>query len=117
MSSVQTVDDYIAALPEEVREIAAQVRAVLRETAPEAQECISYRMPAYRLKKILVYFAIWKEHIGIYPPITGDAKRVKAVAPYAGPQGNLQIPLDQPIPFALLRRIVKHRLRQITEKK
>ena len=64
----------------------------------------------------LVHFAAFKKHIGFYPPVQGDAKLVKAVAPYAGPKGNLQFPLDQPIPYDLIERIVKLRVKQSTTK-
>jgi len=80
--------------------------------APGAQETISYRIPAFRLNGVLVYFAAFKKHIGFYPPVRGDARLEKAVAPYAGEKGNLRFPLDQPIPFALIERITKLRVKQ-----
>src|SRR5262249_41015626 len=83
---------------------------------PDAEETISYQMPAFRQHGILVYFAAWKEHIGLYPPISGDASIEKAVARYAGPKGNLQFPLDEPMPVALIERIVKLRVKQDAEK-
>ena len=69
-------------------------------------------MPAFRQHGILIYFAAWKEHIGLYPPIAGDPAIEKAVAPYAGPKGNLQFPLDQPMPLKLIARIVRLRVKQ-----
>ena len=69
-------------------------------------------MPAFTQSGILVYFAAFKKHIGLYPPVSGDAAIEKAIAPYAGPKGNLQFPLDQPIPYKLIERIVKLRLKQ-----
>ena len=69
-------------------------------------------MPAFKQHGILVYYAAWKQHIGLYPPISGDAAIEKAVARYAGPKGNLQFPLDEPIPYKLIERIVKLRVRQ-----
>jgi len=69
-------------------------------------------MPAFRLRGILVYFAAFKNHIGIFPPIRGDAKLEAAVAKYAGPKRNLKFPLDQPFPYALVARIVKFRVKQ-----
>ena len=69
-------------------------------------------MPAFKLHGILIYFAAFKNHIGIFPPIRGDAKLEAAVAKYAGPKGNLKFPLDQPFPYALARRIVKFRVKQ-----
>ena len=66
-------------------------------------------MPAFKLRRILVYFAAFKHHIGLYPPVKGDAALEKAVAPYAGEKGNLRFPIEQEIPYALISRIVKFR--------
>ena len=74
------------------------------------------RMPAYRQGGMLVYFAAFKHHIGLYPPVRGDARLEKAVARYAGVKGNLRFPLDEPIPYDLIRRIMKLRLKQATAK-
>jgi uncharacterized protein YdhG (YjbR/CyaY superfamily) len=71
-------------------------------------------MPAFRLHGILVYFAAFKSHIGLYPPVSGDAKLEKALLPYAGPKGNLKFPLDRPIPDALIKRVVLLRVKQAT---
>ena len=75
-------------------------------------ELISYRMPAFKLHGILVYFAAFKNHIGVFPPLKGDAKLQAAASKYAGPKGNLKFPLDAPIPYALVARIVKLRVKQ-----
>ena len=69
-------------------------------------------MPAFKQHGILVYFAAWKKHIGLYPPISGDKAIEKAVARYAGPKGNLQFPLDEPMPIDLIERIVRSRVKQ-----
>ena len=79
---------------------------------PMPMEVISYQMPAFKQHGILVYFAAWKKHIGLYPPISGDKALEKAVARYAGPKGNLQFPLNEPIPYDLIERIVKLRVKQ-----
>ncbi|MHB8865413.1 MAG: iron chaperone [Pirellulaceae bacterium] len=110
------IDEYIARFPAEVRGILAKVRATIRMAAPEAKETISYQMPAFKQHGILVYFAGWKEHIGLYPPMSGDIALEKAVARYAGPKGNLQFPLAEPIPYALIKRIVKLRVKQDSAK-
>ena len=107
-----TVDEYIAAFPPEVQRILQRVRRVARAAAPEAREVISYRMPALKQNGVLVYFAAFKNHIGLYPPITGDADIAKAVAPYAGEKGNLRFPFDEPIPYDLIARITALRLKQ-----
>ena len=107
-----TIDEYIAAFPEHVAAILARIRATVRAAAPEAEETISYQMPAFRQNGILIYFAAFKNHIGVYPPVTGDARLESAVAKYAGEKGNLRFPLDRPVPYALIARIVRHRVRQ-----
>ena len=110
------IDEYISRFPAEVQAILEDVRTTIRRAAPLAQEVISYQMPAFRQDGILVYFAAWKNHIGFYPPISGEEALLKAVAQYAGPKGNLQFPLDKPIPFHLITRIVKLRVKQNNEK-
>lgn len=110
------IDGYIAQFPADVQAILEQVRAAIRRAAPDATETISYQMPAFKQHGILVYFAAWKKHIGLYPPISGDKALEKAVARYAGPKGNLQFPLDEPIPYDLIEQIVKLRVKQDMEK-
>ena len=106
------MEAYIAQFPAGVQRILKKVRQTIRRAAPDAEETISYQMPAFRQRGILVYFAAWKEHIGLYPPISGDPALERAVARYAGPKGNLQFPLDEPIPYDLIARIVKLRVEQ-----
>jgi uncharacterized protein YdhG (YjbR/CyaY superfamily) len=106
------IDEYIACFPADVRAILERVRTTISKAAPEAKETISYQMPAFKQHGILVYFAAWKEHIGLYPPVSGDKALEKAVARYAGPKGNLQFPLDEPIPYDLIERIVRLRVKQ-----
>jgi uncharacterized protein YdhG (YjbR/CyaY superfamily) len=113
----QTIDEYIAQCPASVRAILKKVRTTIFRAAPEAQECISYRMPAFKLNGIVVYFAAWKTHIGLYPPIAGDKSLEKAVSRYAGPKGNLQFPLDEPMPYELIERIVAFRVKQNAARK
>ena len=110
------IDDYISKFPADVQAILQKVRDTIRHAAPEAKETISYLMPAFKLHGILVYFAAWEKHIGLYPPISGDKTLEKAVARYAGPKGNLQFPLDEPIPYDLIERVVKLRVKQDTAK-
>jgi uncharacterized protein YdhG (YjbR/CyaY superfamily) len=107
-----TIDEYIAAAPAAVRPILREIRRIARAAAPEAEELISYRMPAFRLGGILIYFAAFKHHIGMFPPVTGDAKLERALELYLGPKRNLKFPLDRPIPYALIKRIVLLRVRQ-----
>jgi len=116
MTSYANIDGYIAQFPADVQAILAKVRATIRHAAPDAKEKISYQMPAFKQHGILVYFAAWKKHIGMYPPISGNKTLAKAIARYAGPKGNLQFPLDEPMPFDLIERIVKLRVKQDSAK-
>jgi uncharacterized protein YdhG (YjbR/CyaY superfamily) len=111
-STPRTIDEYITAFSPEVQEILEKIRRVVRDAAPDAQEAISYRMPTFKLHGVLVHFAAFKNHIGLYPPIRGDAALEEAVAPYAGEKGNLRFPFDQLIPYDLIERIVKLRVQQ-----
>src|SRR5688572_18730034 len=106
------IDGYTSQFPADVQAILQKVRETIRNAAPQAKEVISYQMPAFKQHGILVYFAAWKKHIGLYPPISGDKGLEKAVARYAGPKGNLQFPLDEPIPYDLIGRIVELRVKQ-----
>jgi uncharacterized protein YdhG (YjbR/CyaY superfamily) len=106
----ETIDAYIAAASPEARPILEKIRAVVRAAAPDAEEVVSYRMPAFKQDGILVYFAAFKQHIGLFPPVRGDAALEAAAAPYAGEKGNLRFPLDEPIPYELIERIVRSRL-------
>lgn len=112
----QDIDEYIARSPADVQAILQKVRTTIRTAAPEAKETISYQMPAFKQHGILVYFAAWQKHIGLYPPVSGDKAIEKAVARYVGPKGNLQFPLDEPIRYGLIARIVKLRVKQDAEK-
>jgi uncharacterized protein YdhG (YjbR/CyaY superfamily) len=114
--STRDIDSYIAQFPPAVQAILRKVRATIRKAAPQAQETISYQMPAFRQHGILVYFAAWTKHIGLYPPISGDKALEKSIARYAGEKGNLQFPLDEPIPYDLIERIVTLRVQQDSAK-
>jgi uncharacterized protein YdhG (YjbR/CyaY superfamily) len=105
-----SVDEYIAAFPADVQAVLRSVRATLRAAAPGAEERISYRMPALFQQGVLVYFAAFKHHIGLYPPV--DDPEVQArVARYAGPKGNLRFPYSEPMPHGLIAAVVEARLR------
>lgn len=110
------IDGYISKFPADVQVILEQLRQTIRNAAPDAKELISYQVPAFKQHGILVYFAAWKKHIGLYPPISGNKALEKAIARYAGPKGNLQFPLDEPMPLGLIERIVKLRVKQDSEK-
>ena len=106
----RNIDEYISAAPRECRPILEKIRRLIRQAAPRAEETISYGMPAFKQKNILVYFAVFKKHIGLYPPVRGDEKLMRDVAPYAGAKGNLRLPLGKRIPYGLIRRVAKNRL-------
>ena len=111
MVTPKSVDAYIASAPPAVRPILEAIRTTVRNAAPAAEERISYGMPAYFLGGVLVYFAAFKKHIGFYPPIRDRSLRL-LVARYAGPKGNLQFPLSEPIPHALIAKIVQARVKE-----
>ena len=113
----KTIDEYIDQFPSDVQVILKKVRATIAAAAPAATEVISYRMPAFKLNGQLAYFAAFKKHIGFYPPVRGDAKLLQAVAPYAGDKGNLQFPYSKPIPYKLIERIIKARVKALALKK
>jgi uncharacterized protein YdhG (YjbR/CyaY superfamily) len=106
------IDHYISSFAPQVQAILQKIRLTIRAAAPGAQETISYRMPTFWLNGVLVHLGAFKKHIGFFPPVRGDASIEKAIAPYAGPKGNLQFPLDQPIPYRLIQRIVKLKVKQ-----
>ncbi len=108
----KNIDEHIAVFPPEVQAILERIRRTIHDVAPEAKETISYQIPSFSLGGALVYFAAFKNYIGLYPPVSGDARLKKAISPYAGEKGNLRFPLNQPIPYGLIKRIVKLRVKQ-----
>jgi uncharacterized protein YdhG (YjbR/CyaY superfamily) len=110
--SDDAIESYTCGFPPEVQVVLRRIRQVLRRAVPDAEEIISYRMPALRLHGIVLYYAAFKNHIGIYPPIHGSAPLDRAISRYAGEKGNLKLPLDEPIPYKLIERIAKLRARQ-----
>ncbi|MFN0123718.1 MAG: iron chaperone [Blastocatellia bacterium] len=105
----ETVDAYIAGFPDKVQKILEKIRKTIRKAAPDAGETISYQIPAYKLHGVLVYFAAHQKHIGLYPAPRGRAEFKEELAGYAGGKGTVQFPLDKPIPYDLISRIVKFR--------
>jgi uncharacterized protein YdhG (YjbR/CyaY superfamily) len=114
--AAKTVDEYIAGFSPEVQAILQKIRATIRKAAPEAKERISYRMAAFAQDGDLVYFGAFKKHIGLYPPVRGDQQLLADVAVYEGEKGNLRFPLDKPIPYALIGRIVAARVEHNQER-
>ncbi len=115
-SQPETMDEYIKAFPKDVQSVLEKIRQSIRKVAPEAEETISYRMPTFKLKgRVLVYFAAFRRHIGLYPPAPREFKN--EVSKYVGPKGNLKFPTDEPTPYDLITRIVLFRKNAILDRK
>ncbi len=102
-----TIDDYIAAAAPAAQPALRRIRREVRTAVPDATESIAYQMPALRRPKVFFYFAAFKKHIGIFPPVKGSATLQKRLARYRGPKGNLQFPLDEPMPYPLIVQVAK----------
>ncbi|HPS41862.1 MAG TPA: DUF1801 domain-containing protein [Anaerolineaceae bacterium] len=105
-------DEYIALFPLETQALLQEVRAAIKSAAPDAQEKISYQMPAFYQKGILVYFAAWKTHIGLYPASSGVERFREELADYEFTKGTIKFPNDKPLPLDLIKRIVRFRLEE-----
>ena len=120
MTSMKTppkdIDEYIANFPEDIQGILEQLRAAIREAAPEAEETISYQIPTFTLKGNLVHFAAYKKHIGFYPASSGIEKFKNELSAYEGAKGSVKFPLDKPIPFDLISEIVTFRVKDNLER-
>lgn len=112
----QTIDEYIAAFAPEVQALLQQIRTTIRAAAPDAKETIKYQLPTFVLKGNLVHFGAFKKHIGFYPAPSGITRFEKELAGYQRSKGAVQFPLDQPIPFDLIREIVEFRVRENLER-
>ncbi len=108
----QTIDQYIADFPEDIQQILQKIRATIKKAAPGAEETMKYQMPTFMLKGNLVYFAAFKKHIGFYPVPTGIEKFKKELSVYKTAKGSVQFPLDQPMPYDLITKIVKFRVKE-----
>ena len=108
----KTVDEYIAQFPQDVQTILQKIRSVIRRAAPEAQETISYQIPAFRQGGILVYFAAFSDHISFFPTSSGVAKFKTDLKKYATSKGTIQFPLEKPIPYGLISKITKFRVKE-----
>ncbi len=109
--AISTIDEYIAGFPETTQKILQEMRAVIKAAAPDAKEKISYQMPTFTLGgHNLVHFAAFKNHIGFYPAPSGIEAFQQELAPYKHSKGAVQFPIDQPMPWELIRRIVEYRV-------
>lgn len=106
----QTVDDYIKQSPVEVQDTLQKLRVIIKDAAPEAEETISYQMPAFSLNGILVYFGVWKNHIGFYPTSSGMNAFKEELSHYKRTKGSIHFPLSKPLPNELISKIVKFRV-------
>jgi uncharacterized protein YdhG (YjbR/CyaY superfamily) len=107
----RTVDEYIATYPKHVQVFLQELRQVIHDSAPGAEEAISYQMPAFKLHGVLVWFAAFKNHIGFYPTSSAIEAFRNQLSGYEISKGTIRFPLDKPIPFELVREIVKFRVR------
>ncbi|MCB0199836.1 MAG: DUF1801 domain-containing protein [Anaerolineae bacterium] len=107
-----TIDAYIAGFPPDVQNILQKIRQTIHKAVPEAQEKISYGMPTFTLKGNLVHFGAFKTHIGFYPIPSGIEEFREELAVYKQGKGSVQFPLDQPIPYDLITRIVVFRAQE-----
>lgn len=103
---ISSVDEYLAAAVPSARTVLKKIRAIVQTVAPKAQKTISYQLPAFRQGRVFIYFAAFRSHIGIYPPVKGSAALDQALQTYRNEKGNLRFPLDQPMPYALIKRVV-----------
>ena len=113
----KTIDEYIETFPEDVQSILEKMRQTIRKAAPEAEEAISYQIPTFKLNGNLVHFAAFKNHIGFYPTSRGIEAFKKELSPYEGAKGSVQFPIEKPIPYDLVKKIVIFRRKENLEKK
>ncbi len=112
-----SVDEYIASFPPATQKVLEEIRALVRSAAPDAKEKISYQIAAFELNgRNLVHFAGWKKHISLYPVPAGSEAFQRQIKPYVDGKGTLKFPLDEPIPFKLIEKIVKLHLAENKKK-
>ena len=109
-TTINTIDDYILQFSQEIQDILIMLRKVIKESAPDAEEKISYQMPTFVLHGNLVHFAAYKNHIGFYPSPSGIVAFKNELSKYKGAKGSVQFPIEQPLPYDLISKIVKFRV-------
>lgn len=112
----ETIDEYIAGFPEDLRKILEEIRATIKKAAPQAEEKINYGIPTFTLNGNLVHFAAFKNHIGFYATPTGHEAFKEELSAFKQGKGSVQFPKDEPMPFDLISKIVKFRVKENTEK-
>lgn len=110
------IDEYIAGFPNDVQKILEKIRLTIRKAAPDAEETIKYQMPTFTLNGNLIHFAAFKKHIGLYPVPRGSETFKDELSKYEGAKSTVRFPLDKPIPFALISKIVKFRVKKNVER-
>jgi len=115
-NNFNAIDEYILQFPPEVQEILKTLRNVIKESAPEATEKISYQMPTFVLHGNLVHFAAYKKHIGFYPAPSGIEAFKNELSEYKGAKGSVQFPIEKPLPYELISKIVKFRVAENLKK-
>ncbi|MEX2235406.1 MAG: DUF1801 domain-containing protein [Cyclobacteriaceae bacterium] len=110
------IEEYIPDFPKDIQKILKQIRATVKKAAPEAEEMISYNMPLYKWNGMLVSFAGWKKHIGLYPTPATTGELKKKLAPYEGSKSTLKFPIDKTIPLDLITKVVKLRMKENLER-
>jgi uncharacterized protein YdhG (YjbR/CyaY superfamily) len=114
---LKNIDDYVDRFPKEVQQLLKKMRLTIKKAAPKAKETISYGIPTFTLDGYLVWFAAFKNHIGFYPGASAITVFKKELSAYKGAKGSIQFPFDEPLPLALVSRIVKFRVKQNLSKK
>jgi uncharacterized protein YdhG (YjbR/CyaY superfamily) len=112
----KTIDEYIARFPDDIQEILEKIRMTIRNAAPDAEETIKYQMPTFTLEGHLVYFGAFKKHIGFYPVPTGIGEFKHELFVYESGKGSVKFPLDKPIPYDLISKIVQFRVKENLER-
>ena len=111
-----TIDEYIAKYPENMKQVLFKLREVIKEAAPGAVEKMSYNMPGYFLNGALIWFGVWKNHIGFYPRSDAMEASIEGLSAYKGTKGSVHFPLDKPMPYDLIRKIVKFKVAENLKK-
>lgn len=111
---IKTTDEYIALFPKDIQDKLERLRRIIRESAPDAEETINYQIPTFKLEGNLVHFAAFKKHIGFYPTPSAVEAFKNELSPYETTKGSVKFPLDKPIPFDLVTKIVKFRVKEKT---
>ena len=110
------IDEYIAGFPHDVQKILESIRTTIKKAAPDAEETIKYQIPTFVLNGNLVHFGAFKKHVGFYPTPSGIEEFKDELAEYEGAKGSVQFPFEKPMPFGLISKIVKFRVKETREK-